>query len=42
MSLSKFTSDLIDPKLEIFTGQQSVQYYALKDYVEKHKKSRKK
>lgn len=39
--ISKYTNDLIDPKLEIPDGDTSVKYYALQDYVEKHKACKK-
>jgi hypothetical protein len=42
MSISKYTYSLVAPELGIRDGNESVQYYAMQSFVEKHRKSKKK
>ena len=40
--MSKYNQDLVNPALQIYNVGQSFQYYAMRSYVDKQRKSRKK
>ena len=42
MSISKYTYSLVAPELGIRDGNESVKYYAMQGFVDKHRKSKKK
>lgn len=42
LSMSKYNQDLVNPALQIYNVGQSFQYYAMRSYVDKQRKSRKK
>lgn len=42
MTISKYTFNLVNPDLGIKDGDESVQYYAMKSFVDKHRQSHKK